>query len=166
MNYTILGYRIALKDSEWVTNQLSLSNSSLNQYLMQLLDGACTLISHYIFISDLCEPNPCLNGGVCSQISNVQFICNCVNGFTGTTCQTSKYTPVMYSLTVFIVSMASLVQHGKPVIFTSSAVMMLILIHIWLYDSFSFVSPCCCPKICRLKNEYPVMFIEQCKVMV
>ena len=36
--------------------------------------------------SDICTPNPCLNGGICNDEIN-GFNCTCVEGFAGETCQ-------------------------------------------------------------------------------
>ena len=38
---------------------------------------------------DDCRPNPCNNGGSCTDGVNT-FSCNCATGFTGTTCDTSR----------------------------------------------------------------------------
>ena len=44
------------------------------------------------FWSDLdeCEENPCENGGTCSTPQFDMFACDCVEGFTGDRCETSK----------------------------------------------------------------------------
>ena len=39
--------------------------------------------------ADDCNPNPCLNGGICQDIAN-GHICICLQGFTGPNCETSK----------------------------------------------------------------------------
>jgi alpha-tubulin suppressor-like RCC1 family protein len=40
--------------------------------------------------TDYCEPNPCRNGGVCSEVNN-SYSCDCAGtGFTGTTCTTAS----------------------------------------------------------------------------
>ena len=36
---------------------------------------------------DYCDPNPCLNGGDCTNGGNF-FTCHCVDGFTGESCET------------------------------------------------------------------------------
>ena len=53
-------------------------------------------ISFY-FISDIdeCSSNPCRNGGVCID-RPAEFVCDCVNGFVGPTCD-SKYRSVPYA---------------------------------------------------------------------
>nr|XP_022307789.1 cysteine-rich venom protein latisemin-like [Crassostrea virginica] len=38
--------------------------------------------------SNPCNPNPCLNGGTCSQSSSGSAVCACVQGWTGSLCQT------------------------------------------------------------------------------
>ena len=37
-----------------------------------------------------CAPNPCLNGGVCTDLVN-DFKCKCRVGYTGKNCNNSKY---------------------------------------------------------------------------
>ena len=44
-----------------------------------------------------CQQNPCLNGGLCADGVNA-FTCQCPQGFTGNTCQTSKCVPQGSSL--------------------------------------------------------------------
>ncbi len=39
---------------------------------------------------DECSSNPCQNGGTCADGVN-KYTCNCVAGYVGTRCQTSKY---------------------------------------------------------------------------
>jgi Notch-like protein len=41
---------------------------------------------------DPCEPNPCLNGGVCGALDD-GFACECVDGFTGGTCEIAPPSP-------------------------------------------------------------------------
>lgn len=46
-------------------------------------------VSIYFFYSsgDICEPNPCENGGIClSGLSDDSFSCKCPDGFTGPNC--------------------------------------------------------------------------------
>lgn len=39
---------------------------------------------------DYCNPNPCLNGGSCSQVRfGARYRCSCLSGFTGSRCQQS-----------------------------------------------------------------------------
>ena len=61
---------------------------------------SCKKKNHFPFFfplclvsTSLCEPNPCLNGGVCvaSQSGQQSFTCNCPFGFEGNLCQRSKY---------------------------------------------------------------------------
>ena len=39
---------------------------------------------------DECQPNPCLNGGVCTEVDN-NYTCSCSNGYTGLECETEVY---------------------------------------------------------------------------
>ena len=32
---------------------------------------------------DICNNNPCVNGGTCSNLGNGLFVCACLTGFTG-----------------------------------------------------------------------------------
>lgn len=44
-----------------------------------------------VFIDiDECDPDPCLNGGTCTDGIN-QYTCTCVDGYVGTDCETSKF---------------------------------------------------------------------------
>ena len=47
--------------------------------------------SFFVFVTDIddCSPNPCLNGGSCSDGVN-SYTCSCVAGYSGNNCQTSK----------------------------------------------------------------------------
>ena len=49
------------------------------------------LFSFSVFVTDIddCSPNPCLNGGSCSDGVN-SYTCSCVAGYSGNNCQTSK----------------------------------------------------------------------------
>ena len=38
---------------------------------------------------DDCTSDPCMNGGTCTDGVN-DYTCDCVTGYTGTTCETSK----------------------------------------------------------------------------
>ena len=38
---------------------------------------------------DVCEPNPCQNGGICTGVDNAPS-CNCPPEFTGATCQSES----------------------------------------------------------------------------
>ena len=40
---------------------------------------------------DDCDPDPCQNGGTCTDGVD-SYTCTCVTGFTGTDCDTSKLT--------------------------------------------------------------------------
>ncbi|XP_065894203.1 uncharacterized protein [Dysidea avara] len=50
----------------------------------------CEDISDVIIYSrpSVCDPNPCMNNGTCADGIN-SFTCNCVDGFTGTNCETN-----------------------------------------------------------------------------
>lgn len=36
---------------------------------------------------DVCNPNPCVNGGECTQYGDIEFMCSCNQGFTGKYCE-------------------------------------------------------------------------------
>ena len=42
---------------------------------------------------DDCDPNPCQNGGTCSDEVNA-YNCICVEGYTGTDCENETITPI------------------------------------------------------------------------
>lgn len=37
-----------------------------------------------------CQPNPCLNGGRCTNIAGFSYTCICANGYTGTNCEDER----------------------------------------------------------------------------
>jgi len=41
----------------------------------------------FTLVNDDCDPNPCENNGTCTDGEN-SFTCDCVDGFTGDTCET------------------------------------------------------------------------------
>ena len=49
------------------------------------------MVMHDFFFSDIddCHPNPCQNGGHCTDGVN-SYTCTCAAGFDGTNCETSK----------------------------------------------------------------------------
>ena len=40
----------------------------------------------FLLEEDKCHPNPCKNGGVCTE-ANGQYVCTCAEGFKGINCQ-------------------------------------------------------------------------------
>ena len=40
----------------------------------------------FLLLEDKCHPNPCKNGGVCTE-ANGQYVCTCAEGFKGINCQ-------------------------------------------------------------------------------
>ena len=62
--------------------------SALRPFLFILLCAAAPgALSKTNQIGDLCVPNPCQNGGVCSAINGSTVLCDCSQGFTGAQCQ-------------------------------------------------------------------------------
>ena len=53
-------------------------------------------ISHVISDIDGCASNPCQSGGTCVDVAN-GYTCNCVAGYIGDHCQTSRYNGVGHS---------------------------------------------------------------------
>ncbi|KAG8008694.1 Hyaluronan-binding protein 2, partial [Nibea albiflora] len=51
---------------------------SLDDWLYELLD-----------ITNSCDPNPCLNGGLCDTTADGGFVCSCPEPYTGKKCQTA-----------------------------------------------------------------------------
>ena len=48
------------------------------------------LLHNAISEIDVCESDPCKNGANCSRAED-KYICNCVPGYTGLTCDTGSY---------------------------------------------------------------------------
>ena len=55
--------------------------------LLLRLNYGCSFLTEDI---NECDPNPCLNGGTCTQGTPGTFSCQCDTGFAGTTCR-GKY---------------------------------------------------------------------------
>ena len=51
----------------------------------------------YLFLLDIddCSPNPCDNGGTCTDLVN-DFKCKCKKGFSGKTCDKRKYSCIFF----------------------------------------------------------------------
>ena len=49
-----------------------------------------SLIYYLLIDIDLCSPNPCHNGGTCTDKGN-DFSCDCPGGYNGDTCGTGKF---------------------------------------------------------------------------
>ncbi|XP_044193953.1 hyaluronan-binding protein 2-like isoform X2 [Thunnus albacares] len=56
---------------------------TLDDWLYELLDDPSDSTNN-------CDPNPCLNGGLCDTVLNGGFICSCPEPYTGKKCQTVK----------------------------------------------------------------------------
>ena len=50
---------------------------------------------------DECSALPCYYGGVCTDLVNA-YSCNCVTGYTGTDCETSEKTNILFSYALSI----------------------------------------------------------------
>ncbi len=83
------------KKNHWV--QHNWVQSSQPCYLIML---PCYLIvlPYHPFL-DLCEPNPCQNGGTCI-VTKGQVTCLCVNPYTGNNCRESKCSLEMITLNI------------------------------------------------------------------
>lgn len=62
------------------------------------------LFSFTFFLSDPCNPNPCVFGGLCTVISNTVYNCTCINGRSGSNCQIpgSMFHFPLLILTIFL----------------------------------------------------------------
>lgn len=73
-------------------NIVNLPNNSLEDYIMYH-GYLCNIVYHgylcnfvLFVVASFCYPNPCENGGICSE-DDVTFKCSCAKGFTGSTCE-------------------------------------------------------------------------------
>ena len=55
-------------------------------YIIHSINSQNTTIINLILAIDDCDPNPCLNGGDCTDGIN-SFTCECEDGYSGDTCQ-------------------------------------------------------------------------------
>ena len=46
-------------------------------------------------VIDNCDPNPCMNGGVCEDLIN-DYICQCSSGYTGRNCTSKGFSLSIY----------------------------------------------------------------------
>ncbi len=46
-----------------------------------------------------CDSSPCYNNGMCVNLENGTFTCNCMSGYAGIQCQTGKHL-TLYNLTI------------------------------------------------------------------
>jgi hypothetical protein len=48
------------------------------------------IITYYLFVIaiNVCKPDPCKNGGSCWPKGGTDYACACVDGYTGTHCET------------------------------------------------------------------------------
>ena len=44
-----------------------------------------------VAVIDACVPNPCLNGGNCSNLAGDSFACDCPVAWTGVRCESRKF---------------------------------------------------------------------------
>ena len=76
-----------------------------------------SLLTHCSFLEiKVCQPNPCLHGGVCSSISSDQYSCDCTQtGYKGTDCDVgSIITPDFPTLTAGVPSQSVWFQASPP----------------------------------------------------
>ena len=66
----------------------------LNIILCLICNYRC--INCFVDIDD-CQPNPCANGGSCTDGVN-SYTCTCAEGYTGPNCNTSKYSVLIIEL--------------------------------------------------------------------
>ena len=48
-------------------------------------------ITYFLAVPQPCDPNPCLNGGVCVPGFGAEFTCECKDGYVGRLCHAGKY---------------------------------------------------------------------------
>lgn len=75
------------KENENISSKLVKENLSKN---------SCLLFAVYVYrnvylflVENKCEPNPCINGGTCSE-SEDDYVCTCREGFLGHSCESKK----------------------------------------------------------------------------
>ena len=63
-------------------------------YTISIYKHVLKYISHYLIAEYVCADSPCQNDGRCVE-QNVDYICQCQEGWTGRTCEISKFSEDM-----------------------------------------------------------------------
>ena len=64
-------------------------------------------------VQDSCDPNPCLNGGICGPAGN-GFVCTCINGYIGIRCEARSDECSLFDSTKCINGHCKLDSNGNP----------------------------------------------------
>ena len=109
-NRTEPDYRALIRALWSISTRLSMSAFEINwqtlfkhsfAQIFKIPNTSLYLLLYVIHLTDIndCENDPCENGGTCVDKVN-GFTCNCVKGFEGNKCQTSKWHH-MHALFIF-----------------------------------------------------------------
>lgn len=118
-------YLLLSSISKWIkgkyvaSTSLNIPLNKVNLFCMNYGNTTLTIFSKFVFdypVYQPCSSEPCQNNGVCQpDLSGYDYSCQCVNGFTGRNCETSKclcFTVLLYLLTVYIFSFRCIRVHS------------------------------------------------------
>lgn len=85
---TFFSFGSFLRDGDAVPLVFTTEKKGSNNMMFYQFMGPFTSATYDpVLILDVCNPNPCLNQGLCTDIGSAQFSCNCPSGYTGSACE-------------------------------------------------------------------------------